>query len=61
VEGPPRLARAIDRLLDDPELRVRLSEAALRRAGERYSWEATARATADVHREVLANPVPCRA
>ncbi|HEY7926153.1 MAG TPA: glycosyltransferase family 4 protein [Candidatus Dormibacteraeota bacterium] len=55
------LARAIGRLLDDPGLRVRLSETALRRAGERYSWDATARATADVYREVLANPVPCRA
>jgi glycosyltransferase involved in cell wall biosynthesis len=55
------LARAIGRLLDDPGLRTRLSGAALRRAAERYSWEATARATADVYREVLANPVPCRA
>lgn len=55
------LAWAIGRLLDDPGLRTRLSGAALRRAAERYSWEATARATADVYREVLANPVPCRA
>jgi glycosyltransferase involved in cell wall biosynthesis len=55
------LAHAIGRLLDDPGLRTRLSGAALRRAAERYSWEATARATADVYREVLANPVPCRA
>jgi glycosyltransferase involved in cell wall biosynthesis len=55
------LARAIGRLLDDPGLRTRLSGAALRRAAERYSWETTARATADVYREVLANPVPCRA
>jgi glycosyltransferase involved in cell wall biosynthesis len=55
------LAQAIGRLLDDAGLRARLSGAALRRAAERYSWEATARATADVYREVLANPVPCRA
>ncbi len=54
------LARAIGRLLDDPGLRSRLSAAARRRAAERYSWEATARATADVYREVIANPVPCR-
>lgn len=47
------LARAINRLLDDPGLRARLSQAALRRAGERYSWEATARATVDVYRDVL--------
>jgi glycosyltransferase involved in cell wall biosynthesis len=55
------LAQAIGRLLDDPVLRARLSGAALQRAAERYSWEATARATADVYREVLADPVPCRA
>jgi glycosyltransferase involved in cell wall biosynthesis len=47
------LARAIGRLLDDPALRCRLSDAALRRSRERYSWEATARATVDVYREVL--------
>lgn len=55
------LAQAIGRLLDDPGLRARLSAAARRRAAERYSWDATARATADVYREVLANPLPCRA
>ncbi|MEO8897130.1 MAG: glycosyltransferase family 4 protein [Candidatus Dormibacter sp.] len=55
------LAGAIGRLFDDAGLRARLSGAALRRAAERYSWEATASATADVYREVLANPVPCRA
>jgi glycosyltransferase involved in cell wall biosynthesis len=47
------LAQAIGRLLDDPALRCRLSEAALRRARERFSWEATARGTVDVYREVL--------
>jgi glycosyltransferase involved in cell wall biosynthesis len=47
------LARAIGRLLDDAVLRCRLSDAALRRSRERYSWEATARATVDVYREVL--------
>ena len=48
------LAEAIGRLLDDASLRRRLSEAALRRSRERYSWAASARATADVYREVLA-------
>ena len=52
------LARAIGALLDDEALRTRLSEAALRRSRERFSWEATARATADVYREVVRNPVP---
>lgn len=58
---PAALAGAIGRLLDDPALRTRLSHAGLRRARERFSWDATARATADVYREVIANPVPCRA
>ncbi|MDQ6856735.1 MAG: glycosyltransferase, partial [Candidatus Dormibacteraeota bacterium] len=52
------LARAIGALLDNPALRSRLSEAALRRSRARFSWEATARATADVYREVIRNPVP---
>jgi glycosyltransferase involved in cell wall biosynthesis len=47
------LARAIGRLLDDPALRCRLSVAARQRSSARYSWEATARATVDVYREVL--------
>jgi glycosyltransferase involved in cell wall biosynthesis len=52
------LARAIGTLLDDPALRTRLSEAALQRSRTRFSWEATARATADVYREVIRHPVP---
>ncbi len=52
------LARAIGALLDDPALRTRLSDAALQRSRARFSWEATARATVDVYREVIRNPVP---
>ncbi len=52
------LAEAIGSLLDDPPLRIRLSEAALRRSRERFSWEATARATADVYREVVRKRLP---
>jgi glycosyltransferase involved in cell wall biosynthesis len=48
------LAQAIGRLLDDAPLRARLSEAALLRSRDRYSWAASARATAEVYREVLA-------
>jgi glycosyltransferase involved in cell wall biosynthesis len=48
------LAQAIGRLLDDAQLRHRLSEAALLRSRERYSWAASARATVEVYREVLA-------
>jgi glycosyltransferase involved in cell wall biosynthesis len=52
------LAEAIGALLADPALRTRLSEAALRRSREHFSWEATARATADVYREVVRNRLP---
>jgi glycosyltransferase involved in cell wall biosynthesis len=52
------LADAIGRLLDDPALRARLGEAALRRSRALFSWEATARATADVYREVLRDRIP---
>jgi glycosyltransferase involved in cell wall biosynthesis len=52
------LARAIGALLDDPALGKRLSEAALRRSREHFSWEATARATVQVYREVARNPLP---
>jgi glycosyltransferase involved in cell wall biosynthesis len=52
------LARAIGALLDDAALRTRLSEAALLRSRALFSWEATARATAEVYREVVRNPVP---
>lgn len=51
---PVALEQAIGRLLDDAPLRDRLSEAALLRSRERYSWAASAHATAEVYREVLA-------
>ena len=50
------LERAIGRLLDDSALRGTLSAAALGRSRGRYSWEATARATVGVYREVLGAP-----
>ncbi len=52
------LSRAIGALLDDPALAQRLSEAALRRSRERFSWEATARATAEAYREVVRDRLP---
>jgi glycosyltransferase involved in cell wall biosynthesis len=44
---------ALRRLLTDAQLRVDLSRRGLERAAG-FSWEATARATLDVYREVLA-------
>jgi glycosyltransferase involved in cell wall biosynthesis len=51
---PGRLATAMGRLLDDPQLRKRLGEAGRRRVLERFTWSATAAATAEVYREMLA-------
>jgi glycosyltransferase involved in cell wall biosynthesis len=51
---PGSLATAIGRLLDDPELRARLGEAGRKRILERFTWRATAAATAAVYREMLA-------
>jgi glycosyltransferase involved in cell wall biosynthesis len=47
---PAMMAATIAEALRDPALRKRLSEAALKRAS-RYSWEETARRTADVLRK----------
>lgn len=43
------LERAIEALLDDPGRRARMGEAARRRAEERYSWQAVARAVAEAY------------
>ena len=51
---PGALASAVIRLLDDPALRSRLGEAGRRRALSRYTWRATAEATAEQYRSVLA-------
>jgi glycosyltransferase involved in cell wall biosynthesis len=55
---PPRdvgaLAAAMSRLLDDDEQRARMGAAGRRRVLNRYTWEASARATVDCYDEVLA-------
>jgi glycosyltransferase involved in cell wall biosynthesis len=43
------LASAAAKLLDDPDLRERLSEAGRRRVLERFTWDATARDTVSVY------------
>ncbi|MEA2646012.1 MAG: hypothetical protein QOE92_1095 [Chloroflexota bacterium] len=47
------MAAALQRALDDPELRARLGQAAQARADARYSWAATAAATVDQYRLLL--------
>jgi glycosyltransferase involved in cell wall biosynthesis len=51
---PGALAGAIVRALDDGELRGRLAAAARARVVERFSWRATAEATVEQYREVIA-------
>ncbi|MBX5475180.1 MAG: glycosyltransferase family 4 protein [Thermoleophilia bacterium] len=54
---PPRdaaaLRAAVERLLADPELRVRLGSAARERARERFGWEAVIERTLAVYRRAL--------
>ncbi len=53
------ISGAIQSMLDDPQLRARLSDAGRRRAGE-FSWERTARGTIDTYRRVLSGRGPSR-
>jgi glycosyltransferase involved in cell wall biosynthesis len=50
-QDPDALAAALSRLLDDEDLRLRLANAALRRA-QREDVDATARAFNDMYRQV---------
>jgi glycosyltransferase involved in cell wall biosynthesis len=50
---PERMAAAIGRVLDDPGLGERLGAAGRERVLRRYTWRATAAATADWYAEVL--------
>jgi glycosyltransferase involved in cell wall biosynthesis len=52
-DDPGALAGAIARLLDDPELRERLGAAGRQRVIEHFTWEVTARLTAESYRSLL--------
>ena len=47
------LCGALERLLEDVELRLRLGDAARARAAERWSWEIATRATLEAYRTAL--------
>ena len=58
---PHALAAAIDRLLDDPDLRRRLGAAGRLRVSEQFDLESTQRAHLDLYRTLLADaglPLP---
>jgi glycosyltransferase involved in cell wall biosynthesis len=48
------LRRAIERGLDDPELRARIGAAGRARVSELYTWRQTALNTVEQYREVIA-------
>ncbi|HLH28780.1 MAG TPA: glycosyltransferase family 4 protein, partial [Acidimicrobiales bacterium] len=52
-DDPGALATAIGRLLDDPDLRMRLGAAGRRRVLGRFTWEVTARGTAEEYVSLL--------
>ncbi|MEM6793841.1 MAG: glycosyltransferase, partial [Acidobacteriota bacterium] len=56
AERPETLARAIDRLVSDPEARRAGGERAAQRAAERYSWDAVSREYERLFRELGARP-----
>lgn len=47
------LAEHVNRLMADPELRVRFGEAGRERAVETFSWESIARQTVDLYQELI--------
>ena len=53
---PEALAAAIGRVLDDPELAVRLGAAGRARVVEHFTWRAVAQQTVAWYRDVLAAP-----
>jgi glycosyltransferase involved in cell wall biosynthesis len=54
-KSPTALAEAIVRVVEDAELRGRLSAAGRRRVHSTLSWDEVARATLDVYRRAIAN------
>jgi len=50
---PPALAAAIKRLLADKPLRQKMGQAARKRVEDCFSWQAAARKTVEVYRELL--------
>jgi glycosyltransferase involved in cell wall biosynthesis len=54
-DDPEALAAGIRRIMDDPDLAARLGEGGRARVLGRFTWEATARGTAEQYRVVLAD------
>jgi D-inositol-3-phosphate glycosyltransferase len=52
--NPPALARALERLLADADLRARLGRAGVERVRSRYTWERVASSTLVVYRKLVA-------
>jgi glycosyltransferase involved in cell wall biosynthesis len=57
-DDPGALAAAISRLLDAPEERARLGAAGRQRVIERFTWQVTARGTAECYEAMLAGAPP---
>ena len=56
---PDAMALAIGRLLGDPDLRARLGDGGRRRVLERYTWRATAQATAEMYADAIRGTHGC--
>jgi glycosyltransferase involved in cell wall biosynthesis len=53
------LAAVLRRLHDSPAQRAALADRALRRVGERFAWQAVAKATAERYADAIGGPRPC--
>jgi glycosyltransferase involved in cell wall biosynthesis len=58
-DDPGELARAIGRVLDEPGLRARLGAAGRERVLRRFTWQVTARGTAECYEALLAGNAGC--
>jgi D-inositol-3-phosphate glycosyltransferase len=55
---PEAVTAAIQRLLDNPSLRVRMGEEAVARVRQAFTWSQVARSTLDVYRELVSEARP---
>ncbi|MGH7897776.1 MAG: glycosyltransferase [Candidatus Binatia bacterium] len=54
ADSPPEFARAVARLIDDPDLRRRIVASGRRRVETRYDWAVAAAPLIELHKRLMA-------